>query len=199
MSEQRDLALARNGDTAAFERLVTPCEPMLWRLCWQLMGTREDAQDAAQEAMLKAWRSLGSYRGDAAFSTWLYQVATRCCLDALRRRKRSAAESVEALQEEGYEPRDTQPLPEEEVARRLEREALRRALNSLPDEQRVPLVLCAVEGRSYEEAAAALELPLGTVKSRVSRAREQLRKILAENRNNSAAPSSNTVKGGRKA
>ena len=79
---------AKAGDAKAFEALATPCEPMIWRVCWQMMGSREDAQDCAQEAFVKAWSRISSWNEAASFSTWLYRIAVTCCLDALRKNGR---------------------------------------------------------------------------------------------------------------
>ncbi len=199
MSELSDLAMARQGNTAAFERLVTPHEAMVWRVCWQLMRHTEDAQDAMQETMLRAWRSLKNYRGEASFSTWLYRVAVSCCLDALRRRKPQARQdSMEELGERGFDPPDRQPGPQEALEKGEQREALRRAMNLLPEEQRIPLVLFAVEGRPYEEIAELMQTSVGTVKSRISRGREKLKQYLRDEGNFSSSAASNEVKGGRR-
>lgn len=171
---------AVNGDTAAFEALVTPHEAMVWRTCWHYMNNTQDAQDAVQETMLKAWRSLQSWRGDASLSTWLYRIAVSCCLDLLRRRKARPGESMDALQEAGFEPTDPSPGPEASVEAYDRRQALRAALARLPEEQRIALVMTAVEGHSYEEAAAMLGVAVGTVKSRINRARSRLQEILSE-------------------
>ena len=192
------LARARQRDAAAFEALVTPHERLVWRVCCQMMGSTEDAADAAQEAMIRAWRAMPSYRGEAELSTWLYRIAVRCCLDALRRRKARPAESLDSLREAGYDPPDAGEQPDEALLRRESREELRRALLSLPEEQRVPLTLFAVEGRSYEEIAELTASPLGTVKSRVSRARRALQKIIAGPGNNPEPEPSKKEKGGRR-
>lgn len=178
--DEMTLRRAQKGDTAAFEQLVTPHEALIWRVCWQMMGNTEDAKDALQETMLKAWRSLGSYRGEAALSTWLYRVAVSCCTDALRKGRLRRAGSVEALQEAGFDPADPAPTPEETALQNDRRAALRRALNELPEEQRAALVLTAVEGKSYEETAALLGIAVGTVKSRCNRARARLTELLSQ-------------------
>ena len=191
------LRRAQDGDTRAFEALVTPLEGMVWRVCFHMMGNTADAEDAAQDAMLRAWRGLPGYNGRAEFSSWLYRVAVTACLDALRRRKARPAASLDALGEAGFDPPDAAPLPEEAVLHHERQEDLRRALSRLPEDQRVPLVLYAVEGRPYEEIGELLGLPAGTVKSRISRAREKLSELFDENGNKSASAPSNKMKGGR--
>ena len=198
MREEELLHRCAAGETAAYEELVKPCEATVWRVCYRMMGNAEDSADAMQEAMLKGWQALGGYRGEAKFSTWLYQIAVRCCLDALRRRESRDSESLEQMAEVGYAPSDPEAGPEQALIRREKQELLQAALDSLPQEMRVPLLLSAVEGQRYEDIAEALELPVGTVKSRISRGRLALKKQWeAWNYFDSAA--SNTAKGGPKA
>lgn len=181
--DELTLRRAQRGDPAAFEALITPCESMLWRVCWHYTQHREDARDCAQEAMLKAWRALPDYRGDCSLETWLYRIAASCCLDFLRRKGRWAAESAEQLAEEGgFDPPDPSPQPEEELQRRDERAELQSALTALPDDMRIALTMSAVEGRRYEDIAQVLGVAPGTVKSRISRARVRLSEILSGKR-----------------
>ena len=197
MQEAELLRLAQSGDTVAFERLATPCEPLVWRVCARMMGSAEDAADAMQETMLKAWQSIGSCRGEARFSTWIYQIAVRCCLDALRRRKSRGTASLEELSEAGWTPSDPAAGPEDAALRREKRTMLLAALDTLPEEMRAPLVRSAVKGEGYEQIAQSLGLPVGTVKSRISRGRAALKKQL-ELWNYFDGDASNQVKGGRK-
>lgn len=180
---------AAKGDTAAFEQLVTPHEAMVWRACYHYMGNTEDAKDAAQETMLKAWRSIGGYRGETSISSWLYRIAISCCTDALRRRKTRPSESMDALMEAGYDPKDDAPQPDAAVLASENRQAVRQALTQLPEDMRAALVMSAVEGRSYEEIAQIAGVAVGTIKSRINRARTKLSELLSENREQSAASS----------
>ena len=181
--DELTLRRAQRGDPAAFEALITPCERMLWRVCWHYTQHREDARDCAQEAMLKAWRALPDYRGDCSLETWLYRIAASCCLDFLRRKGRWAAESAEQLAKEaGFDPPDPSPQPEEALQRRDERAELQSALAALPDDMRIALTMSAVEGRRYEDIAQVLGVAPGTVKSRISRARVRLSEILSGKR-----------------
>ena len=188
--DELTLRRAQRGDPAAFEALITPCESMLWRVCWHYTQHREDARDCAQEAMLKAWRALPDYRGDCSLETWLYRIAASCCLDFLRRKGRWAAESAEQLAKEaGFDPPDPSPQPEEALQRRDERAELQSALAALPDDMRIALTMSAVEGRRYEDIAQVLGVAPGTVKSRISRARVRLSEILSGKREPSPASS----------
>ena len=171
---------AQRGDPEAFEALMGQMEALVWRVCWHYTGSREDAADCGQETMVRIWRGLSSFHFECAFETWVYRVAANCCLDFLRKRKRDKAESLEPLREQGFDPPDPAPDTEEQALRKEEHARLREAVAALPEDQRDALVLTQLEGRSYEEAARLLETTEGTVKSRVARARDKLKRIFAE-------------------
>ena len=179
------LRRAQMGDPAAFESLMAAVEGLIWRVCWHYTGHRESASDCAQEAILKIWRNLSSFRLDCPFESWCYRIAANSALDFLRKEKRQAAIPLESLAEEGFDPPDPSPGTEERILQKEEQARLRAAIADLPEEQRDALVLTQLEGRSYEEAAALLRVSEGTVKSRVNRARRRLRDMLAgaENEN----------------
>lgn len=185
------LRLAQKGNTQAFERLVSPHEQTLWRVCWHYTRHPEDAADCLQETMLKAWRALKQYRGDCAFSSWLYRIAVTVCVDFLRRQKRlPATESAEEMAEAGFHPVDASPTPDAAAIAAESNENLRAAIDSLPADMRTALVLYALEGQPYEVIAEVTKTSIGTVKSRIARARQKLAAFLAENGNKSAARSS---------
>lgn len=185
--DELTLRRAQKGDAQAFEALVTPYEGMIWRVCWHYTGHTEDARDCAQEAMLKAWRSIGAYRQDCSLESWLYRVCASVCVDFLRRRGRTEAEPLSALMEEGFDPPDSAATPDEDVMARQEREELRRAVALLPEDMRTVLILYALEKKKYEDIAVITGTAVGTVKSRLNRARERLREILAEREQSGAA------------
>ena len=173
------LKKAQQGDADAFEQLVAPYEQKIYALCLRLLAHREDAQDAAQETMLRLYRALVSYRGEAQLGTFIYRVTANTCMDALRRRNVRACESLEALDDVGVVPVDDSPGPEETILRAEENERLSRAIDALSDEMRLPLVLREIQALSYEEVAQTLGLEMGTVKSRIHRAREKLARMLS--------------------
>jgi len=173
------LKRAQKGDPAAFEKMMADLESMIWRICWHYTGNQEDASDCAQEAMLKIWRSLSSFRFDCSFETWTYRIAANCCLDFLRKARRNVHVSLEPLADQGFDPPDPGPGPEETVLRKDEHARLRQAIARLPEDQRDALVLTQLEGKSYEEVSRMLETSEGTVKSRVSRARNRLRELFS--------------------
>jgi RNA polymerase sigma-70 factor (ECF subfamily) len=169
------LARLRGGDRQAFEELVRVQQHRVYGLALRMLGNAAEAQDVAQEVFLRAHRGLADFRGDARLSTWLYAIASRLCLTRLaggeRRRTRDGEDVLGRLA-------DGQPGPDEALERGELQEALRRAIAELPDERRVVVLLRDVEGLAYEEIAGALELPVGTVRSRLHRARLDLKEKL---------------------
>ncbi len=169
-----------HADAARFEQLAAPCEKQVYFVCLGMMGNEQDAQDCAQEAMLRAFRAFSRFRREATFATWLHRIAVNACLDALRKRKESL--SLDALSDIGFEPTADTPAPYARMEEADRKKALRAALLQLPAELRAALILRDVQDMPYEEVAKALKLPLGTVKSRINRARTKLREILSQNR-----------------
>lgn len=176
------LRRAQKGDTAAFEQLITPHEQLVWRVCWRYTGKYEDAADCAQEAMVKAWRSLPGYRQECALETWLYRISVSCCLDFLRRRRGEGDLSLTGMRESGYDPPADTLSPEDALLRREDASELREAIALLPEDMRTVLILAALEQRPYEDVAQITGVAVGTVKSRLSRARVKLAEILARMR-----------------
>ena len=195
MTEQELIRRAKGGDQSAFEQLVLDHQNRVFTLAFRMVNDREEAADLAQEAFLKAWQGLPAFQGDSSFGTWLHRLATNVCIDFLRRQKRrKEIEPIVSLDDEeaGWaEPAD----PEQDPHRQLERAELSRAvargLEALPDAQRQILVMRELSGLSYQEIGEALDLDLGTVKSRIARARLALRKILLAEGNILAPPPSN--------
>ena len=197
MTDEFTLRRAQKGDPQAFEQLVTPHEQMLWRVCWHYTHHQEDTADCLQEAMLKAWRAIKTYRGDCSLSSWLYRIASTVCLDFLRRQKRlPETESADEMAEDGFTPVDSSPTPDEAVIRAESADHLRAAIDSLPGDMRTVIILYALQGLGYEEIAASLQISVGTVKSRINRARQKIAKFLAGG-NNPPAASSDSMKGGQ--
>lgn len=171
------LKRAQKGDPAAFEALFTPLEGRVYRTCVHMMGPGEDARDCAQEALLKAFRTLKDFRGDCALESWLHRLCINICLDALRKKKLRAAQSLDALMDEGFGPAAPADGPYEALEKKERMEAVRRAIAGLPEDQRLAFTLVVLEELPYEVAAERLGTAVGTVKSRVNRAREKISKI----------------------
>ena len=186
MTDEFTLRRAQKGDTAAFEQLITPHEQVIWRVCWHYTHHQQDAADCMQEAMLKAWRAIGSYRGDCALESWLYRIAATVCLDFLRKQKRlPETESADEMAESGFHPVDDSPTPEAAALHAESGAQLREAIDALPGDMRTVLILYALEGRPYDEIAEVTGTSIGTVKSRLNRARQKIAKFLQDG-NNSA-------------
>jgi RNA polymerase sigma-70 factor (ECF subfamily) len=168
------------GDTDAFTTLVRRHQDRLWAVALRTLGDRDEAADALQDALLSAYRSAGTYRGDARVTTWLHRVVVNACLDRVRRNK---ARPTVPMPDDGgpADPRDV--LGDRETA--LEIEA---ALAMLPEEQRAALVLVDVHGMPVDDVAAVLGVPAGTVKSRCSRGRARLAVQLGHLRNRPLPP-----------
>ncbi len=165
----------RAGDGRAFEELVRTQQHRVYGLALRMLGDAAEAQDVAQEAFLRAHRGLAEFRGDARPSTWLYAIASRLCLNRLARSERRLARHGE---ETLARLPDARPGPDQALEREELEEALHRAIAELPDERRIVVVLRDVEGLAYEEIAEILELPVGTVRSRLHRARFDLKEKL---------------------
>ncbi len=181
--EQDLIARSRDGDLAAFNRLVERYQNPLYKLCLRMLSAPQAAEDAAQDAFISAYRSIERFRG-ATFRAWLFRIAANACYDELRRRRSRPAVSLDApVGEEDTLAIDLPnpgPSPEEHAQRSELNRALKRSLAALPDEQRLTIVLCDVQGLDYAEIAVAMNVSLGTVKSRVSRARSRLRELVQE-------------------
>lgn len=195
IDEIKCIKKAARGDASAFEELVVRYQTQIYHLCFRMVGNSDDAQDMTQEAFLKAWKGLPSFQFDSAFSTWLYRLASNCCLDFLRRLKRKPTVSLTVENDEETEEildvADDAPSLEELAIKNEERENLRLAMSQLDEEQRQILTLRVVNDLSYTEIAEILNVKEGTVKSRLSRARENLRKKLTEIGNKKKLPPSN--------
>ena len=183
MTEQELVRAAAGGDTEAFARLVRTYENKIYSLAFRMCGSADDASDIAQEAFLAAWRGLPSFRGDSGFATWLYRLTSNAAIDYLRRQKKQRGDMSLDDEELGLDAVDTAPGPQDAAERTEVRSVVAAGLQELSEGHRQVLVLREIQGLSYEEIADVLEVDLGTVKSRISRARSALRKILLENGN----------------
>jgi RNA polymerase sigma-70 factor (ECF subfamily) len=172
---------AQSGDLQAFNQLVDLHQRLVFNLCLRMLGASASAEDAAQDAFIAAWRNISAFRG-SSFRAWLMRIASNACTDELRRRGRRPALSLDAPSPAGEEPLDVPDRsagPEEAALRDEQRRRIQAALLQLPGDQRLAVVLCDVQGFAYEEIAEAMRTSVGTVKSRIARGREKLRRLLA--------------------
>ena len=194
MTEQELVARARSGDQSAFEQLVLEHQNKVYSLAFRMVNDREEAADLAQEAFLRAWQGLPAFQGESSFATWVYRLTTNLCIDYIRRQKRrQEIQPVASLDDPDSglgEPTDWKQDPQRHVERQELHRALAKALQRLPDHQRQILVMRELSGLSYREIGEALDLDLGTVKSRIARARKTLQKILLAEGNLFAHPPS---------
>lgn len=169
------LRRAVEGDDSAFAALVRRHEDRIFSLCLRMMRERSDALDATQETFLMLFRKGSTFSGDSAFSTWLYRVAVNVCTDLLR--KRARAPLLEREDDPPERPNRHEPEVAEQVTVRLD---LRRALQELSEDYREAVVMHDLGGVPYDEIARATGVAVGTVKSRISRGRKQLGRILEQ-------------------
>ncbi|MFN8379328.1 MAG: sigma-70 family RNA polymerase sigma factor [Anaerolineae bacterium] len=176
------VAAARRGNLDAYNSLVLQFQDAVYSLAYRLMGDRDIAADAAQESVIVAWRRLDSYRG-GSFRAWLLKITANHCYDEFRRRKRAPSVSLEAVtgEDDSFLPIAANDETPEQAVQRVElQRAIQRCLMALPPDQRVVAVLSDVEGFEYQAIAEQVGAALGTVKSRLSRARAALRECLRD-------------------
>jgi len=198
MTEKDLIQKAKSGDQDAFGQLVLAHQNKVYTICVHMVTDREEAADLAQEAFLKAWRSLSTFQGESSFATWMHRLTTNVCLDYLRKQTRrqniSTAVSLDDEDSGWTEPADHSQDPQLQLEREERKRALTRALGELPEYHRQTLIMREVSGMSYQEIADAMGADLGTIKSRIARARERLRKILLRDGNFFPENTSNDMK-----
>lgn len=181
--ESRLVERARRGDVAAFEALISQHEKRIYGLAYRLTGNHEDASDMAQEAFVRAYTSLGEFRGDSSFSTWLHRIVYNACRDELRRRQRQRVSFLDEPmdKEDGELARqwaDPGDGPEQALERRELQRLVREAVLGLDEDHRDILILRDFQDLTYEQIRDVLGVSLGTVKSRLNRARAALKEAL---------------------
>jgi RNA polymerase sigma-70 factor (ECF subfamily) len=169
---------AQRGDQEAFAILVTRHQRYVYNLAYRLLRDPQEAEDLAQEAFLRAWRGMDGFRGDSKFTTWLYRIVTNLCYNRLPKLRRQLEETdAEGL--EAY-PSPSAPDPPALVEAAERRAFLHRQIASLPEKYRLVITLFYLQELSYEEIAGVLDLPLGTVKTHLFRARERLQRQIGQ-------------------
>lgn len=166
------VAMTLGGNAEGFATLVERYDRAVYHLCYRTLHNVEEARDATQEAFFKAYRSLRTFKQGAKFSTWIFAIAYHACCDRLNRNKRYSNEEMP-------ERADPGPGPEREAIALDEARRLRAAIDALPEKYRTVITLYHLQGKQYEEIAEVLGLPMGTVKTHLFRAKEQLRKLLS--------------------
>jgi RNA polymerase sigma-70 factor (ECF subfamily) len=185
MDEKALIDAARQGDVGSFNQLVLSYQSMAYNVAYRILGDQDAAADATQDAFLSAFKAIGKFRG-GSFKAWILRIVTNACYDQLRRKQRQPTTSLDALLV--LEPAPVRSLtapeesPEEYALRQELSGAIQVGVGTLPPDQRIALILSDVQGLSYQEIAEVTGVSLGTVKSRLSRARGKLRDFLLEQR-----------------
>ncbi|HLI06613.1 MAG TPA: sigma-70 family RNA polymerase sigma factor [Ktedonobacteraceae bacterium] len=190
--EEELIARSQHGDVNAFNQLVSRYQQIMFGTVFRVIGDYDSAADVTQDAFIAAFRGIQSYRGGSSFRAWLLRIGANMACDHWRRVQRHPAESLDALTDED-EPHSTDFLgsltttgvegnPEESLLAQELHEVIQEGLQRLPLDQRTAVVLCDIQGLSYEEVAAATQTTLGTVRSRISRGRTRLRDYLYQHR-----------------
>lgn len=185
LPEKNLIKRCKNGDRNAFNELFGMYESKVINIAYGMLSDRDDAYDAAQEVFIKVYKNIASFKENSSLSTWIYRITANTCNDFLRKRqKQSASVSISIVSDEEHDMDipDTAPMPDEYAELNEAQRALREAISQLNDEYREIITLYDVEDLSYEHIAAILNCPVGTVKSRLNRARKNLKKILSEKR-----------------
>jgi len=184
---RRIIDRVHRGDVNAFEDLVIANQRSIYNLCLRMTKNPDDAYDLSQEAFIRAYNNLTSFKGESSFSAWLYRLASNICIDFLRREKRRDSASLTYVDDSGViqelEIPDARFQPETALEQRQMAAEIQRGLNALTEEHRNILVMREVEGLRYDEIAEVLGVSHGTVKSRISRARQSLVKFLSADGN----------------
>ena len=171
----------KNGDTSAFGEIVLKYQDKVYNLCRHMLGNVADAEDAAQDVFLKAYQALPKFQPEASLYTWLYRIATNTCID---RRKKPIFESLFGDSGEGerlvHDRASDAPSPEKLYQSKQTGQALKEGLGRLSPKLQAIIILKEIEELSYEEIADTLEISMGTVKSRIARARDELQKLMQE-------------------
>lgn len=167
--ERRIIAQVCAGDANAFEALVVAYQKQVYNLALRTVGSEEDAADMTQEVFLRAYRALGTFRGESKFSVWLYRLTTNVCIDFLRSRRRHPTVSLTTSEDDDEQPQfdlpaDERTSPEQQLTRSEMRRAVARGLDSLPNDARKILILRELNGLSYAEIGKVLHLEAGTSK-----------------------------------
>ena len=201
VSEKKIIEKVLGGDANAFEELVLKYEKTVYNLALRMVGDRDDASDMTQEAFIKAYGSLSSFRGDSKFSVWIYRITTNVCLDFLRSKSRKQQVSLTVSDDDEdaqLDIPDPKADPEQQLIKKISMQSVEEGLKTLPDKQRQILVMRELGGMSYAEIGAALSHEEGTVKSRIFRARKRLCTFLLDSGNIPESIASKGMKGSGK-
>lgn len=176
---------AKKGNVEAFEELIKQSQKRVFNIAYKMMGNYDDANELAQEAFIKAYKSIKKFKGNSLFSTWIYRITTNVCLDELRRRRNKKTISLdeEIKYNDGeikWQIKDESPGPEKIFGEKEFKRLVNQYIESLPVDYKTVIILRDIQGFTYKEIAEILNSPEGTIKSRINRARKALRDILKD-------------------
>ncbi len=182
MIDNEMIAQVQAGDRNAFDQLVSEYQTRVVNIAYGMLSDREDAYDAAQEVFIKIYKNIGGFRMDSALSTWIYTITRNVCTDFLRKRKEAVSLDAEDENRPKTEPEDQKHTPEARIEQTETQRMVREAIAQMDENYRLVITLYDLEGLSYDEIAQIIGCPVGTVKSRLSRARENLKQYFLKNR-----------------
>ncbi len=180
--EKKLIQKSKSGDVKSFETLIGRYQKMAYNVAYRIMGNEEDAKDMTQEALIKVYRYLDKFRMDSSFSTWMYRIVMNTCKDHLRKKKLKVT-SIDKLIETSdgsmqVEIKDDKRTPEELLISKEVSNEVQNALQSVNEKNRIVVVLRDIKGFSYSEISEIIDVPVGTIKSRINRGRQELKSIL---------------------
>lgn len=175
-SEKELINRCKTGDTGAFEELISSYEKRIFNIAYNMLGNREDAFDAAQDACIKIYKSIYGFKENSALSTWIYRIVSNVCIDFLRKRNKVLPLYISKDEKELEIPLvDKEKTPDEILESKEESTLIRVCIKSLPPDSKIIIILRDIYGYSYDEISSILNISMGTVKSRLSRARNLLK------------------------
>lgn len=182
-SEQELIEKSQKGDVASFERLIHQYQVYVYNIAYRTLGHEEDAKDAAQDALIKVFKNISQFTGDAQFSTWLYRIVVNTCKDYLRKQASLKETTMTGLDADGESvlweiPASDTLHPEKQLERKEIQLKIHSALEKLPEANKTVVILRDIQGLSYEEISHIEDCSVGTVKSRINRGRKYLRELL---------------------